>query len=125
MKTLAAILFLSFYFSPLLAQKGFPKFGDIDKADLEMKECDYDKDARAYKLLDYGNVEFRVVGDDINISTERRTRIKVLKEKGLDEANIKINFYSLNNFEKIDQVSAVTYNLDNSGNVIKTKLEKS
>ena len=125
MKTIAAILILLFYFSPLLAQKGLPKFGDIDKTDLQMKECEYDKDAQAYKLLDYGNVEFRIIGDNISIATERRIRIKILKEKGLDEANIKINFYSLSNFEKIDEIAAVTYNLDNSGNVIKTKLEKS
>jgi hypothetical protein len=108
MKKIAAILILFFYFSPLFAEKGLPKFGDIDKTDLQMKECEYDKDAQAYKLLDYGNVEFRIIGDNIGIATERRIRIKILKEKGLDEANIKINFYSLSNFEKIDEIAAVT-----------------
>ena len=52
-------------------------------------------------------------------------RIKILKEKGLDEANIKIRFYSQKNFESINGISGLTYNLDNAGNVVKTKLEKS
>jgi len=125
MKKIAAILILFFYFSPLFAEKGLPKFGDIDKTDLQMKECEFDKDAQAYKLLDYGDVQYRVGGDEFNIETDRRTRIKILKEKGLDEANIKINFYSLGNYERITDISGVTYNLDNSGKVVKTKLEKS
>ena len=29
------------------AQKGQPAFGNIDKADLEMKDCDFDKGAEA------------------------------------------------------------------------------
>ena len=125
MKKLTCTASVMLFFSVTFAQKGFPKFGDIDKADLQMKECEYDKDAEAYKLFDYGSVEYRVGGDDINIQTDRRTRIKILKEKGLDDANIKINFYSHNNYEKIYDISGVTYNLDNSGNIVKTKLEKS
>lgn len=90
-----ACLLLSY--SLAFAQKDLPKFGDIDEADLQMKECEFDKDAQAYKLLDYGEVRYSVGGDDFNIQTDRRTRIKILKEKGLDEANIKINFYSVSN----------------------------
>ena len=52
-------------------------------------------------------------------------RIKILKDKGLDYANIKIKFYSKSNYEKINDISAVTYNLDNNGNIVTTKLEKS
>ncbi len=118
-----ACLLLSY--SLAFAQKDLPKFGDIDEADLQMKECEFDKDAQAYKLLDYGEVRYSVGGDDFNIQTDRRTRIKILKEKGLDEANIKINFYSVSNYEKITDISGVTYNLDNSGKVQKTKLDKS
>jgi hypothetical protein len=125
MKKLSLTAPLMLCFSLIFAQKGLPKFGDIDKADLQMKECEFDKDAQAYKLLDYGDVQYRVGGDEFNIETDRRTRIKILKEKGLDEANIKINFYSLSNYERITDISGVTYNLDNSGKVVKTKLEKS
>ena len=46
------------------AQKELPGFGKIDKADLVMSECEFDKDAVAYKLLDYGDVRY-VRGNNI------------------------------------------------------------
>ncbi len=125
MKKISTTALLLLCFNLIFAQKEIPKFGDIDKADLQMKECEFDKDAEAYKLLDYGNVQYLILGDKFNILTERRTRIKILKEKGLDEANIKIDFYSSDDYERISEISGVTYNLDNSGNVVKTKLDKS
>jgi len=112
-------------FNLIFAQKEIPKFGDIDKADLQMKECEYDKDAEAYKLLDYGNVQYQIMNDNFNIVAERRTRIKILKDKGLDEANIKIDFYSSGDYERLSEISGITYNLDNTGNVVKTILDKS
>ncbi|HSQ43999.1 MAG TPA: DUF3857 domain-containing protein [Ginsengibacter sp.] len=120
------IVIVSLITSPLLfAQKELPKFGNIDKADLLLKECELDKDAAAYKLIDYGDVRY-VRGKDIfKIETERRIRIKILKDKGLDLANIKIKFYSKQGYENISDISAVTYNIDNSGNVVPTKLDKS
>ena len=107
------------------AQKGVPSFGKIDKEDLLLKECEFDKDAAACKLLSYGDVHYEILGEDFNIISEKRIRIKILKEKGLDEANIKIHFYSRQNYENIHNISGITYNLDNAGNVTTTKLEKS
>jgi hypothetical protein len=120
---LTAMLLLSF--SVIFAQKEFPKFGDIDKSDLELKECEFDKDAVAYKLISDGDVRFDVLAGNFNIITENRVRIKVLKEKGLDEANIKIRYYSKDDYELIRSIAGITYNLDNSGKIVKTKLEKS
>jgi len=120
------IVIASLITSPLLfAQKDLPKFGKIDKADLLLKECEFDKDAAAYKLLDYGDVRYVRGKDLFRIETQRRIRIKILKDKGLDLANIKIKFYSKEGYENISDVSGVTYNIDNSGNVVTTKLEKS
>ena len=106
------------------AQKGLPEFGKIDKEDLQMKECDIDKDAVAYKLIDYGDVSYQTGRDVFKIVTERRIRIKILKDKGLDYANIKIQFYSKNNVEDISNIAGYTYNLDDAGNIITTKLDK-
>lgn len=125
MKQLVIALLLLTSTHLIFAQKELPKYGNIDKADLLLKECEFDKDAEAYKLLDYGDVRY-VRGKDIfKIETERRIRIKILKDKGLDLANIKIKFYSKQGYENISDVSGVTYNIDNSGNVITTKLDKS
>ncbi|MGZ4049894.1 MAG: DUF3857 domain-containing protein, partial [Bacteroidia bacterium] len=125
MKQLAIALMLLTVSTVIFAQKELPKFGKIDKEDLLLKECEFDKDAEAYKLLDYGDVTYVHGRDIFKIRTERRIRIKILKDKGLDKANIKIKFYSKLNFENISDISGVTYNLDSSGNVIATKLDKS
>lgn len=108
----------------IFAQKDMPSFGKIDKADLLLQECEYDKDAEAYKLLDYGNVHYVRGKDLFKINTERRIRIKILKDKGLDNANIKLRYYSKMNYETVNDISGVTYNLDNTGNVVITKLDK-
>lgn len=125
MRKLALTILLLFNFILIFAEKDLPAYGKIDKADLELKECEFDKDAEAYNLISYGDVHYTVSGEDFNIVTERRSRIKILKEKGLDEANIKIRFYSVSNYENINNISGITYNLDNSGNIVTTKLEKS
>ena len=118
-------IFIVFTSAITFAQKGVPSFGKIDKEDLLLKECEFDKDAAAYKLLSYGDVHYEILGEDFNIISEKRVRIKILKEKGLDESNIKIHFYSRLNYENIHNISGITYNLDNAGNVTTTKLEKS
>jgi hypothetical protein len=109
----------------LFAQKELPAFGTIDKADLSMKECEFDKDAEAYKLLSYGDVRYVMTGEDFAIKTERRARVKILKDKGLEQANIKIQYYSKARFEDVSSITAYTYNLDDAGEIVKTKLEKS
>jgi hypothetical protein len=121
------VLTLVLLFNSLLifAQKELPEYGKIDKADLLLKECEFDKDAEAYKLLTFGDVRYFVTGGEFNIQTERRERVKILKEKGIDLANIKIRFYSRSGYENIKNIAAVTYNLDEAGNITTTKLEKS
>ena len=109
----------------IFAQKELPAFGKIEKPDLLLKECEFDKDAEAYKLISYGNVRYAVTGGDFNIETERRERIKIIKEKGIELANISIRFYSQSGYENIKGISAFTYNIDDAGNIITTKLEKS
>ena len=99
-KSTLSLLFI-FSVSIIYAQKEIPSFGKIDKADLLLKECEFDKDAEAYKLLNYGDVHYNIIGGDFGIITERRTRIKILKEKGLDKANVKIQFYSKADYEHI------------------------
>ena len=124
-KTIAFVLLLSATSQIILAQKDLPKFGKIDKSDLTMTNCEFDKDAVAYNLLNYGDVRYVAGKNLFKIQTERRVRIKILKDKGLDYANIKIKFLSKSNYEDITSISGVTYNIDNSGNVTTTKLEKS
>lgn len=110
----------------LFSQKkeNIPEFGKVDKADLEMKECDFDKNAEAVVLFDVAKVVFNVHTYSIYAETTRHIRIKILKNKGLDQANIKILYYSYDQTETIKDINAQTYNLDASGNIVATKLDK-
>ena len=97
-------------------------WGKVDKEDLEMKECDFDKNAEAVVLYDGGDfVEYT----NQPMELRKHIRIKILSEKGLDRANIKLNFIKYNKEESIRDIEAQTYNLDASGNVVVTEVESS
>ncbi len=126
----ASLIFLLFFAFAIgsSAQKGQPAFGKIDKADLELKDCDFDKGADAMILIDYGNTYYDrgTVGfSSFKTVYVRRTRIKILKEKGIAQADIRINYYTQNNDEKILQLKAVTFNLDAGGAIQTTDVKKS
>lgn len=127
MKQIYLSLLASFIFSISFAQKGLPAFGKVDKADLEMKDCDFDKGADAVALIDYGNIYYDRGTAGVSLFKtvfERRTRIKILKEKGLSQANIEIPFYNHANEERVLWVNANTYNIDAFGKMQTTEVKK-
>src|ERR1022692_5042011 len=124
MKILSVTALFFFFFFRALGQEGYPAFGKIDKSDLQSMQCDIDKDAAAFKLLDYGEVHYVGANNSFKIETQRRVRIKILREKGLNLANVKIGYAGLNSYEIISDIAAVTYNLDNAGNISITKVDK-
>jgi len=111
----------------LLAQKKknsdphLPAFGSVDKADLEMKECDFDDKSEAMVLLDDGQLEY-VYGSGMVL--QRRVRIKILNDKGLDWANVHLKYKSARSTQDISGLEAQTYNLDPGGNIVVTKVDK-
>ena len=56
--------------------------------------------------------------------TEHRVKIKILNEKGIDQANIRLSYLSAANSQSINSIEAQTYNLDATGNITTTKVEK-
>ncbi len=127
MKRYLLLLLISLYCNAK-AQKGQPAIGKIDKADLEMKDCDFDKGAVAMKLIDYGNVFYRRGKVDVtlfNTVYEQRVRIKILKEAGLKYADVSIPYFDQDNEEQIQKITAYTYNLDAGGNIKATEVGKS
>jgi transglutaminase-like putative cysteine protease len=129
MKTnLISLYFLLALSLQALAQKGQPGFGKVDKADMEMKDCSFDKGADAVVLIDFGNIYYD--RGTVGFSTfktvyERRTRIKILKEKGISQADIQIPYYTHNNEERVLNLNANTYNLNETGKIITTEVKKS
>ncbi|MBV8390340.1 MAG: DUF3857 domain-containing protein [Mucilaginibacter sp.] len=96
-------------------------YGKIDIADLELKSCDFEKDANAEILFDKGNLSY---GEDLkSITIEHHRRIKIFNEKGNSAADIRIQFYSGNHKEYISGIEAETINLVDGKTEI-TKLDK-
>jgi hypothetical protein len=96
-------------------------YGKINQEDLEMKSCDFEKDANAEVLFDLGKIYY---GDDLkSIYLEAHKRIKIFNDKGNDEATIRIPYYSLNRMENITGIEAETINIVDGKTEI-TKLEK-
>ena len=96
MKSLLTLLILLTFYALSSAQK-IPSFGKIEKADLEYKECSYDKSAVVEYLIDYGEVNYFISSSNFVNETRFRIRIKILNEKGLELANVRIPYYSKNN----------------------------
>lgn len=121
---LSACILFSFILS---AQKGkskgsnIPAFGSVEKSELEMKECDFDKNAEAIILFDKGQLDY-ILGSGIDL--KRHVRIKILNEKGKDNADVHLVYHSWKDDERIEDISAQVYNLDPSGNMMVTKLDK-
>jgi len=127
MKRSFTILLLLHITVLVTAQKTIPPYGKIEKADMDMKDCDFDKGAPAVKLLDWGNTYYDkgTVGiAEFKTIFEKRTRIKILKENGLYCADVKIPFCTNNNGEQITRFNACTYNMDAAGNIHTTTVSR-
>src|ERR1700753_3419293 len=95
-------------------------YGKIDQADLEMKACDFEKDANAETLINKGELYF---DNSFNVVTDFHERIKIFNDNGKAAANIRIPFMSYNHAEYITGVQAETINMVD-GKVEITKLDK-
>lgn len=96
-------------------------YGKIDQADLELKACDFEKDANAEVLFNVGNVYFGA--DLITITNEIHKRIKIFNDNGKKEADIHIKYWSGDHLEYITGLQAETINLVD-GKIQITKLDK-
>ena len=106
-------------------QTDIPEFGKIDKSELKTTECDFDKNAEAEVLFDVEKVKFEVYSYSAWAKISRHVRIKILNNRGLDNGNIKIDYYDFGlEAEHVDNIKAQTYNLDRSGNIEIFTLDK-
>jgi hypothetical protein len=125
MKKLSVLIALIGFSLYVCAQKGkksdIPDFGKVEKADLEMKECDFDKKAEAVVLFETGELDF-LYGSGAEL--KKRVRIKILTKEGAEQANIHLRYVSYKNDEDISGLEARAYNLDEAGNIKVTEVEK-
>ncbi|HAO46021.1 MAG TPA: DUF3857 domain-containing protein [Ferruginibacter sp.] len=128
MKRIVTVVLMLALVQGTRAQKGLPGFGKVDKADLLLTDCDFDKGAGALVLIDYGHTYYDrgTVGfSAFKTVFERRIRIKILKESGMPYADVRIPYYTRNNEQRILKLNASTYNLDAAGKVQATEVKKS
>jgi hypothetical protein len=96
-------------------------WGEIPRADLEMKSFPKDTNASAVILCDYGESFFN---DDLNIVFNRHLRVKILTTKGYEWGTASIGLYTEDNTQRINNIEGITYSLDEQGNVVKNELQK-
>ena len=130
MKLICQTLLFCLFCSSLKAQdfKKLPAFGQVDKSELLMTECDFEKGAAAMVIFDEAESSFRLNLSSPSLpffeQTDHRIRIKIFNQKGFENANIRIRYPSFNKNISIIHLNAQTYNLDASGNIVVTKVDK-
>lgn len=119
------IVFANCFFAVFSQTSPNIKFGKVDASDLAQKSYSVDTSADAVVLYESGSSKFR--GNNkgsVSLEFEIYRRIHVLNKNGYDEATIEIPLYTDGeDDEKIEDLKAVTYNLEN-GKVVESKLEK-
>ncbi len=122
-RLLIAATLVCFSFSLVAQDKAPVKFGKIAPEDFTIKQP-FDTGASAVVIADIGNsvLEGNAKGW-FSLVYKRTTRIKILNKLGFDAAKVEIRLYSDGGQEeKLDDLRAYTYNLEN-GKVVSTKLE--
>ena len=95
-------------------------YGTVSMEDLQMKACDFEKDANAEILFDKGDVS---IDNAFNLVFEKHERLKIFNDKGKNEADVRIQYYSADNYEYISNLQAETINLTDGKTEI-TKVDK-
>ncbi|MDT3402932.1 DUF3857 domain-containing protein [Mucilaginibacter terrae] len=122
-KLLTGLFLLALSFSTARAQKfasDAQPYGKIDKADLELKICEFEKDANAMVLFQKGDLYY---DDNLNIIIDHHKRIKIFNDNGKKAADIRIEYYGGNRYEYVTGLQAQVYNLVD-GKVEITKIDK-
>ena len=105
-----------------------PGFGEVTKAELQMTECAFEKGAPAMVIFDEAESSFRLnlgfPSHPFFEQTDHRVRIKIFNEKGFDNANVRIRYPTSSKTVNITHLSAQTYNLDETGNMVVSKVDK-
>ncbi len=103
------------------------KFGDITPADFKADYYSIDSSADAVYLYDIGSSKHEGNNSgSFSVILKIHERIRLLHKKCFDDiATVKIGLTKFNNKEeKLDDLQAATYNIEN-GNVVATKVDKS
>ena len=99
-------------------------YGTVSNDDLQLKQCDFEKDANAEMLFEKADLYFS--DNLIMITEEIHKRIKIFNDNGKDQADIKIPYLAFWGGERLESISGIqaeTINMVDGKQVI-TKLDK-
>lgn len=91
------------------------KWGKVTNAEWQLKETPIDTNANAVVLSDVAELDFAYGAPTV---FRRHRRIKILKQAGVNEANIQIPYYSKDFSESVNYIKAQTLNMDPETNKI-------
>ncbi len=103
------------------------KFGKVTPEDFNITSPLIDSSTNAVVIAEVGKSEFIANTNDLTFSLKFvvKSRIKIINKNGFDAATVTIPLYVRDNKEeKLSDLSAYTYNLEN-GKVVETKVAKS
>ncbi|HEY0273551.1 MAG TPA: hypothetical protein VGC22_10225, partial [Chitinophaga sp.] len=101
------------------------RFGKVSPEDFKPAAYAIDSSADAVILADVGNAEYNGSSGLLEIVFKRYTRIHILRKAGYDAANFSVYLskgYSNSTDDRVSDLKAVTYNLEN-GQVTEAKLD--
>lgn len=108
MKIIFTLFFLLLTIFSNAQNKEF-KLGKISQQEIAFNQVPFEKDADAVILSEEGKMD--LIQSNYYLTVKRR--IKILTEKGVDQANIQLNYYSKNKQESITGIKGNTINILN------------
>ncbi len=119
MKLKITLLFLLFALYTNAQTKDF-KLEKVSEQEIKLNQVPFEKDADAVILSEEGKMELTPANYYLTV----KRRIKILTEKGIDEANIQLSYYSKNKREAISGIKGSTINIVNGTEQISAIDEK-
>lgn len=114
-------LFLSLYAAG--QDKSSARFGKISPEDFRTDQYKIDTGTSAVVVADIGSSAFESGNEGFIQVFKQYKRVHILNKNGYDEANLTIYLYvDGQDEERVNNLKAVTYNLEN-GKVVETKME--
>ncbi|MGZ3754882.1 MAG: DUF3857 domain-containing protein [Mucilaginibacter sp.] len=119
-----ALCLISAFATSISAQTPVPQipkteeYGKVSQADLDLKTCDFEKDANAMVLFDKGNMSL----DGGALTMTRHVRMKIFSETGTGYGSIRLS-YGTTILPSLNDIEGETINQEN-GKVVITALDK-
>ncbi|MBO9565650.1 MAG: DUF3857 domain-containing protein [Niastella sp.] len=104
-----------------MAQPEFENWGQLTAEEKALKVCAFDSEAVAIVLVDEAVADYN---DERHLIINRRIRIKILKEQGVEYANTVIPFYARNDFQRIEDIEAMAFNFDATGQQVIQQVDR-